>query len=118
MVEAQFSAYFPQSAVPTLIDEDCKKTIANVFCFGDYADQYSGVVYNYLMGNFPFMSFDDSVCFLILYHYKADAIGTTPIARLDEVCIFNAYKLNFDDLKRKGFKPTLNIMDNLAMKYI
>jgi hypothetical protein len=42
----------------------------------------------------------------------------TPITGLDDVCIFNAYKLNFDDLKHKGYKPTLNIMDNQATKYI
>jgi hypothetical protein len=42
----------------------------------------------------------------------------TPITGLDDVCIFNAYKLNFDDLKHKGYKPTLNIMDNQATNYI
>jgi hypothetical protein len=70
------------------------------------------------MGNFPFMSFDGSVCFLVMYHYKANAIMTTPITGLDDVCIFNAYKLNFNNLKHKGYKRTLNIMDNPAMKYI
>jgi hypothetical protein len=44
MAEAQVPAYFPQYAVPTLIDDNCNETIANFFCFGAFADQHSGVV--------------------------------------------------------------------------
>ncbi len=39
------------------------KSIVNVFCFGAFTDKVSGVVYNDLTGNFPFMSIDGSVCF-------------------------------------------------------
>jgi hypothetical protein len=39
------------------------ESIANVFCFGAFADKISGVVYNDLTGNFPFMSIDGSVFF-------------------------------------------------------
>jgi hypothetical protein len=67
MEEAKVPAYFPQCVVPTLIDDDCDKTIANIFCFGNFVDQHSGVVYNNLTGNFPFMSFDGGVCFLVMY---------------------------------------------------
>jgi hypothetical protein len=42
----------------------------------------------------------------------------TPITRLDDVCIFNAYKLNFDVLKSKGYELILSVMDNQATKYI
>jgi hypothetical protein len=52
------------------------KSIANVFCFGAFADKVSGVVYNDLTGNFPFMSIDGSVCFFVLYHYEIN-IGET-----------------------------------------
>ena len=45
-----------------------------MFCFGTFADKISGVVYNDLTGNFPFMSIDGSVCFFILYHYETNAI--------------------------------------------
>jgi hypothetical protein len=41
-----------------------------------------------------------------------------PIAGLDDVSIFNAYKLNFDELTQKGYKPRLNVMDNQATKHI
>jgi hypothetical protein len=62
------------------------------------------------------MSYDGSVYYLVLYHYESNAIMATPITGLDNVCIFNAYKLNFDELKSKGYKPILNVMDYQATK--
>jgi hypothetical protein len=53
-----------------------------------------------------------------MYHYEANAILATPISGLDDKSIYNAYKQNFDELARKGFKPKLNVMDNQATKYI
>jgi hypothetical protein len=103
---------------PHLIGDDCDESIANVCCFGAFANQHSGVVYNNLMGNFPFVSFNGSVCFLVLYHYKANAILAMPIGGLEDVSIFNAFKTNFNSLAQKGFKSKLNIMDNQATKYI
>ena len=64
------------------------------------------------------MSFDGMVCFFVLYHYESNAILSTPIAGLDDVTIFTAYKKNFKELTAKGFKPKLNIMDNQATKHI
>jgi hypothetical protein len=98
------------------LDED--GSIANVFCFGAFADKNSGIIYHDLMGSFPFMSLDGSVCFLVLYHYESNCILSTPIAGLDDKSIFEAYKARFEELKSKGFKPKLNVMDNQATKHI
>jgi deoxyribodipyrimidine photolyase-like uncharacterized protein len=64
------------------------------------------------------MLFDGSVCFFVLYHYESNAILATPIAGLDDVSIYNAYKKYFEDLTAKGFKPKLNVMDNQATRHI
>ncbi len=101
-----------------MISDDCNESIANVFCFGTFPDRQSGVIYNNLTGNFPFVSFDGSVCFLVIHHYEANAIMAMPIAGLDNQSIFNTYKANFDKLAQKGFKPKLNVMDNQATKHI
>jgi hypothetical protein len=61
------------------------KLIANVFCFGAFADKINGVVYNDLTGSFPFMSIDGSVCFFVLYHYETNAILVKPIANVDNL---------------------------------
>jgi hypothetical protein len=105
---------------PNVIMDDGTKSIANIFCFGLFVDRNSGIVYQDLTGLFPFMSFDGSVCFFVLYYYESNAILATPIAGLDDRSrsIFTAYKTYFEKLIAKGFKPKLNIMDNQATKHI
>ena len=107
------------TAGPHLIgDDEDDKLIANMFCFGAFADRNSGIVYHHLTGSFPFMSYDGSVCFFILYHYESNSILATPITGRDNVSIFQTYKQQFEMLETKGFKPRLNIMDNQATKHI
>ncbi len=103
---------------PNIITDNNNKSITNVFCFGAFADKNSGIVYHNLTGLFPFMSYDSSVCFFVLYYYKSNAILATPIAGLDDMSIFQAYKLYFNNMMAKGFKLKLNIMDNQATKHI
>jgi hypothetical protein len=112
--------YFRQNyaTVPNVIDDDDDPSTANLFCSAAFADKVSGVVYSDLTGNFPFMSFDGNKCFLVVYHYETNAIMATPIDGLDDMTIFKAYKVIFQDLTDKGFKPKLNVMDNQATKYI
>ncbi len=95
-----------------LIPDD--ESITNVFCFEAFEDKISGVVYNDLTRNFPFMSINRSVCFFVLYHYETDAILTKPIANVDNCSIFGAYKEVFKTLEEKGYKPKMNVMDNQA----
>jgi hypothetical protein len=101
-----------------LIDDVDDHSIANVFCFGAFADKVSGVVYNDCTGEFPYTSLDGNVCFFVMYHYETNAILATPIPGLDSTNILAAYKKNFEYLVSKGFKPKLNVMDNQATNMI
>ncbi len=101
-----------------IMSKDKEESIANVFVFGAFADKNNGIVYHDLTGLFPFMSLDGSVCFFILYHYESNCILTLPIARLNNISIFNTYKKQFEELAAKGFKPKLNVMDNQTTKHI
>jgi hypothetical protein len=104
---------------PNLIgDEEDDASIANVFCFRAFTDKQSGVMYNDLTGNFPFISLDGSVCFLVMYHYESNAIFAIPIVGLNNVTIFEAYKKKFNELTAKGLKVKINIMDNQVTKHI
>ncbi len=103
---------------PAFIADIDDESIANVFCFGAFADKNTGAVYNDCTGNFPFMSLDGNVCFFVMYHYETNAIFVTPIPGLDSQNILNAYKKNFEFLVSKGYHPKLNIMDNQATKAI
>jgi hypothetical protein len=88
-----------------IISKDKEESIANIFAFGAFADKNNGSVYYDLMGLFPFMSLDGSVCFFVLEHYKSNCILPAPIAGLDDISIFNALKTQFEELAVKGFKP-------------
>ena len=61
-------------------------------------------MYNDMTNNFPFVSLDGSVCYLIIYHYKSNSILATPITGLTDTIIFNAYKQRFEMLEAKGSK--------------
>ena len=55
----------PIPPLHNLINEIEDESIANVFCFGVFADKVSGVVYNDCTGDFPYMSLDVHVCFFL-----------------------------------------------------
>jgi hypothetical protein len=103
---------------PNLIGDDDNESIANDFCVEAFADKYNGIVNHDLTVSFPFMPYKESIWFFILYHYESNSILTMPIAGLDDVTTFNAYKQQFELLTSKGFKPKLNVVDNQATKYI
>ena len=46
---------------PQLHSEVIDERISNVFCFRAFADKNTGILYNDMTGNFPFMSLDGSV---------------------------------------------------------
>jgi hypothetical protein len=108
----------PSHLPPNIINEIEDKSIANVFCFGAFANKVTGVVYNDCTGDFPYMSLDGNVSFFVMYHYETNAILITPIAGLDSERILEAYTKNFNYWVSKGFKPKVNIMDNQATKAI
>ncbi len=94
------------------------KLIANIFCFGALAGKISGVVYNDLTRNFPFMSIDGSISFFDMYHCKTITIMAKQVANLDDKSIFKAFNELCECLESKGYKPKMNVIDNQATKYI
>ena len=105
----------PVVYTPNIIADDSIDSIANVFCFGALADKNTGIMYHDMTGNFPFMSLDGCICYLVMYHYKSNAIIATPIDGMEDITIFAVYKRNFKMLEAKGFKVKLN---NQATKHI
>jgi hypothetical protein len=103
---------------PTNIIEPNEDTSANVFCFAVFADKGTGILYSNLTGTFPFMSLEGNVCFLVVYHYKTNAILALPVKNFTDRCILAAYKQQFELLESKGHKIKLNIMDNQASRVI
>jgi hypothetical protein len=76
------------------------------------------MLYSNLTGAFPFMSLEGNVCFLVVYHYKTNAILALPIANFTNEAILAAYRQQFELIKSKGHEIRLNVMDNQACKVI
>jgi hypothetical protein len=98
----------------TNIIEDNASSNANIFCFAAFADKRTGILYNDLTSPFPFMSLEGNICFLVVYHYKTNAILALPIKWFSNDIIFATYKQQYDMLESKGYKIKLNVMDNQA----
>jgi hypothetical protein len=89
--------------------------IANVFCFGAFADKNNGIVYNDLTGkspSCPLMGVYVSLCCIIMKRMQS---WSNPLMT---GVFFEAYKEVFETLEAKGYKLKMNVMDNQATKYI
>jgi hypothetical protein len=64
------------------------------------------------------MFLEGNVCFLVVYHYKSDAILALPIINFANNIILATYQQQFELLESKGHKVKLNMMDNQASKVI
>ncbi len=109
----------PFARIPNVIKDDMdNQTDANLFCFAVFADKHIVTLYNDLTGTFPFMSLEGNVCFLVVYHYKSNAILALPILGFSDKIIFRAYKQIYEMIESKGFVIRFNVMDNQASKVI
>jgi hypothetical protein len=88
-----------------------KESPANIFCFAAFADKHTGVLYSDLTGTFLFMSIKENVCFLIIYHYKTNAILALPITNFSNKSILAVYTLQSELLESRGHNIKLNVMD-------
>jgi hypothetical protein len=79
-------------------------SVANVFIFAAFVDKQTGLLYADLTGTFPFMSIEGNVCFLIVYHYKSNAILALPIANFTDETILTTCKQQFKLLELRGHK--------------
>ena len=90
----------PESTYTNLI-KDGNESEANIFCFTTFADKMTGVLYSNLTGTFPFMSLEENVCFLVVYHYKTNSILALPIANFNKESNLAVYKQQFELLESK-----------------
>ncbi len=103
---------FVQPLTNANVIESNNKSIANVFIFAAFSDNRTGILCSDLTGTFPFMSLEGNVCFLVVYHYKSNAILALPIANFADKTIIAAYQQRFELLESKGHKIKVNVMDN------
>ena len=69
-----------------MIEDDCDASMANVFCFGAFADKNTGVMYHDMTGNFPFMA-EIEVRHKTQVENHLDQLRLTLFASEKEVCM-------------------------------
>ena len=81
-------------------------------------DLKEGTIYVDLAGNFPIRSMEGHISMFILYDYTTNAIFVEAIKDTTEKTMINTFTTMIEKLTKKGFKPVLNIIDNVATKAI
>ena len=79
-------------------------------------DKKDGTIYVDNTGNFPITSIDSMKAVFILYDWTSNAILATPIETATDEQMIQAFKTNISYLTKRGFKPSFNIIDNVASK--
>ena len=60
----------------------------------------------------------DTHVFFVLYDWTTNAILATPMKDANDDSMIRAFKENMEYLGDRGFKPSFNIIDNVASKAI
>lgn len=81
-------------------------------------DEKDGRIYIDMTGNFPVQSYSGMTHMFVLYDYTTNAIIVRPLKNDKSESIIDAFKSALQYLTNKGFRPKLNIMDNVASKMI
>ncbi len=72
-----------------------------MFIFAAFADEQTGTLYSDITRTFPFMSLEGNVCFLVVYHYKTNAIMAVPLPNFTDNAILKAYQSQFELLEAR-----------------
>ena len=89
-----------------------------IFCYTGTLNPKEGTIYVDLTGNFPIRSMEGHISMFILYDYTTNAILVEPIKDTTEKTMIDTFTTMIEKLTKKGFKPVLNIIDNVATKAI
>ena len=101
--------------VPIIVPHESHE-LSNVFCFAALADKQKGTFYTDATGALPAVSLDGNQYYFIAYDYDTNYIFAIPIKDVKDATLVAACEEVFNTLKEKGYKPTLNITDNQAVR--
>ena len=105
---------YEQDMNPPLRTEELNQ----LFCFTGRVDPKTGTVYTDFTGKFPLRSIDGMTTIFILYDWSSNAILATPVTDVKDSTIVKTFQENVEYLTKRGFKPSFNIIDNVASKTV
>ena len=89
-----------------------------IFCYNGRISTKDGAIYVDFTGKFTIRSMDGMVTIFIVYDWTTNAILATPVKNMAEETIVSCFKQKITYLTKRGFKPILNIIDNVASKAV
>ena len=89
-----------------------------IFCYNVNINTKDGTIYFDFTGRFPIRSMDGMVAIFIIYDCTTNVILATPVNHMAEETIVICFKQNITYLTKRGFKPILNIINNVASKSV
>ena len=95
-----------------------KEESNQIFCGLAIIDKKHGTVYTDFTGNFPIRSADGNMSVFIMYDWSSNSILATPVPDTKGETIINTFKTNITYLEKRRFKPSFNIIDNVATKAV
>ena len=81
-------------------------------------DPRDGTTYMDCTGKFPVRSLEGMVTMFIMYDWSSNSILAEPIESTKNDKIIEVFREKIEYLKKRGFKPRFNILDNIASKAI
>ena len=89
-----------------------------IFCYNGIINTKEGTVYVDFTGKFPIRSMYGMVAIFIIYDCTTNTILATPVKNMSEGTIVSCFKKNIAHLTKRGFKPIINIINNVASKAV
>jgi hypothetical protein len=89
-----------------------------LFCYSGLIDPKNDTEYTDFTGEFPLRSINGMTSIFILYDWTSNAILATPVTDVKDTFIVEAFRTNIVYLTKWGFKPSFNIIDNVASKTV
>jgi hypothetical protein len=90
----------------------------HIFCYDGSLDNKKGTIYVDFTSKFPIRSVDGMTAIFILYDWTTNAILATPVKDGKSDTTIAVFEKQIQYLTKRGFKPTLNIINNVATKTI
>ena len=90
----------------------------HLFCYTGQVNNKDGTIYVDLTGNFPIRSLAGHTSIFVVYDWTTNAILVRAMKGASDNEMIKAFKDVITYLTNRGYKPKINILDNVASKTI
>ena len=107
-----------EEAAEDMAPKQVETEMNELFCATMAVNPKDGTTYMDCTGKFPVRSLDGMVTKFIMYDWSSNSILAEPIPNTKDETIIKVFREKLEYLKKRGFKPRFNILDNIASKAI